>query len=254
MEVRDILARKLKEELDLEMANHAVSDLVKREVEKALLTGIPFQYQLEKSEFYNHDFFVNKSVLIPRQETEYLVDLIVTSLRGKIKKVLDIGTGSGVILFSLLAHGTGDIGIGVDISEDALTVAEVNRKRLKLENKVKLIKSDLFTKVDGTFDLIVSNPPYIKKYGHRDLVHGKVHEFEPHLALYLDDEKYDEWFNHFFSEVHRHLEPDGLFYMEGHEKEVKNQAEKLKSLGFQNVSVLQDLTGSDRFLRAQRIR
>lgn len=249
MEVKDILARKAHTlQFDLESADHSLSDSLKHELEEAFLKGVPFQYLLEQSEFYNHEFFINPSVLIPRQETEYLVDLIVNEFKGKVKRVLDVGTGSGVILLSLLAGGVGMEGVGTDISEDALQVASINVKRLKLEDKVTLVQSDRLQNVEGTFDLIVSNPPYIKAHSHRHLVHSSVDKYEPHEALYLPDDDYDFWFEHFFQEIKAHLQ--GTFFMEGHELELDHQAEMLKQLGFQNVRVLNDLTGAKRFLIA----
>jgi release factor glutamine methyltransferase len=229
-----------------------ISDLIKTDhqnLEELLLKGIPFPYLLNNSEFYYNHFFVNENVLIPRPETEYLADLIIQEHKGKVKNVLDIGTGSGVILLSLLAHGVGESGVGVDISEAALTVAQENTKRLGLAEKVKLIQSDRLNNVEGTFDLIVSNPPYIKESSHKSLVHQSVHSYEPHLALYLPDSEYEKWFEEFFLDVKKHLK--GVFYMEGHELEVESQARQLEKLGFQKVKVLKDLTGTVRFLKAE---
>jgi len=250
MELKDILAKRAHTvQLDLESADHSLSDTLKSDLEKSFLKGVPFQYLLENSEFYYHDFYVNNSVLIPRQETEYLVDLIVKEFKGKAHRILDVGTGSGVILLSLLASGTGESGVGADISEDALEVAAINVKRLKLEQKVKLVKSDRLKMVEGNFDLIVSNPPYIKAHTHRHLVHKSVDQFEPHEALYLPDDEYVSWFEEFFKEVKEHL--NGTFFMEGHELELDEQSLMLNQMGFRNVRIIQDLTGTKRFLRAE---
>lgn len=217
-------------------------------LEEEFLKGVPFAYLLEMSEFYHNQFFVNPDVLIPRPETENLVDLVVNDFKGKAKKVLDVGTGSGVILLSLLSHGVGESGVGVDISEKALQVATINTKKLGLENKVKLLKSDRLQAVEGTFDLIVSNPPYIKSISQRPLVHDAVHDYEPHEALYLPDDFYQQWFEDFFAEIRSQLK--GTFYMEGHEHEVEFQAKQLQKLGFQNVQVIKDLAGAPRYLKA----
>jgi release factor glutamine methyltransferase len=191
---------------------------------------------------------VNSDVLIPRPETEYLVDLVVKEFKGKTNKVLDVGTGSGVILLSLLAANVGKSGVGVDISPEALKVAKINCQRLNLESKAKLILSDRLDKVEGIFDLIVSNPPYIKASSHRDLVHDSVDMHEPHQALYLPDDFYFMWFEDFFASIREHLK--GTFFMEGHELELDDQAKLLGRLGFQDIQVLNDLTGTKRFLRA----
>lgn len=242
MEVRDILG------VDLSSPDCSVSDKQISDLEDAFLKGVPFAYLLGKTEFFGNEFFINEKVLIPRPETEYLVDLIVKEFSGKSQRILDVGTGSGVILLSLLSQNVGKSGVGVDISKEALEVAEINCHRLKLQDKAKLILSDRLKNVEGTFDLIVSNPPYIKAQSHRHLVHESVHNYEPREALYLPDDFYVMWFEDFFQEIRSHLK--GTFFMEGHELELDGQADMLKRLGFQNVSVLNDLSGAKRFLRA----
>lgn len=250
LEVKDLINKKMSLQiLDLGQAECAVSEKASDEMKEAFLKGVPFAYLLEKSEFYHNDFFVNPDVLIPRPETEYLVDLIVQESRGKVKKVLDVGTGSGVILLSLLKAGVGTEGTGVDISEEALAVARINTNRLQLEKQVSLIKSDRLEKVEGTFDLIVSNPPYIKAQSHKDLVHHQVNTYEPHQALYLPDDFYVFWFEDFFASIRSHLK--GTFWMEGHELELDEQAKMLARLGFKDIQILNDLGGVKRYLKAR---
>jgi release factor glutamine methyltransferase len=234
MEVEDISQKKM--------------PIAQDELEKLFLSGVPFVYLLENAEFYHHNFYINSSVLIPRQETEYLVDLIIREQKGKTKRLLDVGTGSGVILLSLLSHTTGSSGVGVDISPKALEVAHKNAKNLNLEKRATFILSDRLNKVDGFFDLIVSNPPYIKAQSHRKFVHEQVHTFEPHEALYLPDDFYLFWFQDFFHQIRSHLK--GTFYMEGHELELDEQAKMLTTLGFKDVQVLSDLSGQKRFLKS----
>ncbi len=214
-----------------------------------LLRGIPFSYLLNESEFFQHKFFVNENVLIPRPETEHLVDLIVRKAK-KFQKILDVGTGSGVIVLSLMKAGLGKAGTGSDISSEALLVAKINQRRLRVS--CDFIQSDRFQHIKDKFDLIVSNPPYIKALAHRSLVQATVDSYEPHLALYLKDSEYEEWFHHFFRDVRDHLLPGGEFWMEGHEKELAAQAEVLKKLGFVNPQVIKDYSGLDRFLHAER--
>jgi len=247
MEVKDLSSKKTNTIKELDDENLSLS-LVK-EMEISFLEGIPFQYLLEESEFYHHKFYVNRSVLIPRPETEYLVDLVVRELKGKVKSVLDVGTGSGVILLSLLSHGVGHTGLGVDISTAALEVASKNLTNLKLQNKARLLHSDRLQNVEGVFDLIVSNPPYIKAQSHKNLVHTSVDKFEPQEALYLPDDFYAFWFEDFFQEIRSHLK--GTFFMEGHELEVENQAKQLVRMGFSGVEVLKDLSGTPRYIKAR---
>ncbi len=196
---------------------------------------------------------MNQDVLIPRPETELLVELVLTearTARRQFAHALDVGTGSGVILLSLLAEGGAREGTAVDISPRALRIALQNSRNLRLHHRCRFVLSDRFENVPGAFDLIVSNPPYIKASAHRGLVQRTVDEFEPPLALYLDDGDYEAWFQKFFHGVRGHLAPGGLFFMEGHELELASQAGQLAGLGFKNVSVLKDLAGRDRFLKA----
>lgn len=245
MEVEDIL--KLKNpSLSLEDSSYSAMSV---ELEKKILSGVPFAYQLGQAEFYHQKFFVNKNVLIPRPETEYFVDILVQSEK-KYERVLDVGTGSGVILLSLLNENVAKLGVGVDLSPLALEVAQINRERLKLQNRSELRISDRLQNVEGQFDLIVSNPPYIKEKNHRALVHQNVDEFEPHMALYLPDGEYEKWFEDFFSQVKSYLKPDGTFMMEGHELELEHQKQMLEKLGFESVKVIQDWSHRPRFLLA----
>lgn len=243
MEIKDLLKH------DLNEASCSVSEKDISELENNFFQGVPFAYLLENAEFYHLNFFVNKNVLIPRPETEYLVDLIVNEFKGKANRILDVGTGSGVILMSLLKHQVGKSGVGVDISPEALEVAKINSERLGLTKSAELLISDRLDKVDGTFDLIVSNPPYIKAQSHRSLVHESVNTFEPHQALYLPDDFYTFWFEDFFQQIRSHLK--GTFFMEGHELELENQAQMLGRLGFKDIKVLKDLAGVNRFLTAK---
>ncbi len=192
---------------------------------------------------------MNENVLIPRPETEHLVDIIVRRKK-KFEKMLDVGTGSGVILLSLIKAGIAKEGTGSDISNEALAVAKINQRRLRV--KCNFLHSDRFQNIKDKFDLIVSNPPYIKASAHRSLVQNTVDSFEPHLALYLKDSDYDEWFQKFFTEVRDHLLPGGEFWMEGHEKEVETQLKTLEKLGFNNVEVIKDQGGLPRFLTARK--
>jgi release factor glutamine methyltransferase len=244
MEVRDIIEKQnlnqetlASEEVSLEQLHH---------LQDSLLKGIPFVYLLGECEFYYQKYFINPNVLIPRQETEYLVDLIVKAHTGKFSRLLDLGTGSGVILLSLIKNGVAQNGVGSDVSEMALQVATENARRLGLESRVEFITSDRFSHVEGVFDIIVSNPPYIKKRQHAHLVHAKVDEFEPHQALYLEDEDYEVWFIEFFTKMKNHLR--GIFWMEGHELELESLSRICKMLGYTDVKIIQDLSGLNRFL------
>jgi release factor glutamine methyltransferase len=215
-----------------------------------LLSGVPFPYMLKESEFYGRRFYVNQHVLIPRPETELLVDLIVQKKR-KFKTVADVGVGSGVILLSLLGEGIAETGYGLDLCEEALQVAKVNSSNLRIKNAHFKI-SDRLKSSTQMYDLIVSNPPYIKRSAHRVGVHDKVDEFEPSLALYIPDSEYEEWFREFFSQVVSQLLAGGEFYMEGHESELDSQSHWLREAGLTEVKVIKDWTGRERFLFGQK--
>ncbi len=226
---------------------------IRWKLREELQRGVPFAYLTNFSDFYYRRFFVNESVLIPRPETEYLVDLILRSGK-KFSSIFDLGTGSGVILLSLLSQLPGARGAGADISPEALKVAIINSHRLGLSDRSDFYLADRFEGIaQKKFDLIVANPPYIKRSAHRSGVHAMVHEHEPALALYLPDDVYEAWFAQLFAGAFEALVPGGVFFMEGHESEVARQIPLLKAAGLSEPEVLPDLLGRDRFLRAQRM-
>ena len=141
----------------------------------------PVAYILNKREFWSQNFSVNKDTLIPRPETELMVDRIVKMFKKKLF-ILDIGTGSGCILLSLLYELKNSKGIGIDISKNALKVAYQNAKYLKLNNRAKFFVKCLSKIYNYKFDLVVSNPPYISKGDFKNLDED-IKKFEPKVAL-----------------------------------------------------------------------
>ena len=142
----------------------------------------PIAYILKKKEFWSKEFLVNKNTLIPRPETELLVEKIVDYFSNKNLFILDIGTGSGCILLALLDELKKAQGVGIDISKKAIEVAIKNSKKLKIKNKLKFYKRS-FDQIFGVkFDLIVSNPPYICSHEIKNLSED-VRNYEPRLAL-----------------------------------------------------------------------
>ena len=145
--------------------------------------GEPIAYLINKKEFWKYEFYVNKDVLIPRPDTELIIEQVLKIYPKNSKiQVLDIGTGSGCILLSILKERANFYGTGIDISKKSINIGEFNAKKLKLMNRVKFYNSDVDNFKIGKYDLIVSNPPYIKllnlKYLEKDVV-----SFEPKLAL-----------------------------------------------------------------------
>ena len=142
----------------------------------------PLAYILEKKEFWSKEFLVNRNTLIPRPETELLCDIIIKILKNKSPHILDIGTGTGCILLSILGEIKKAKGIGIDISKKAINVAVKNSNNLKLNKRAKFFTRSLDNVYSHKFDLIVSNPPYIKTSDIKNLS-DDVRKFEPKIAL-----------------------------------------------------------------------
>ncbi len=145
--------------------------------------GKPVAYLLKKKFFWKHEFYVNENVLIPRPDTELIVEEILNLMKNKkFVNILEIGIGSGCILLSVLKEKKGFVGTGIDISSECLKACKNNISKLKVKNKINLFNSDVDNFNNGKYDLIVSNPPYIKKsnlkYLEKDII-----DFEPKLAL-----------------------------------------------------------------------
>lgn len=202
---------------------------------------IPLQHITGTQEFMGLTFSVNEHVLVPRQDTEVLVESVLEMAKDGMQ-VLDMCTGSGCILLSLLKLQEGLTGLGVDISEDALKVAKENAKNLGLD--ATFIHSDLFEQVEGEFDIIVSNPPYIKIKVIEEL-EDEVKLHDPWIAL---DGKEDGlyFYRKIIESAPKFLKKGGALYFEiGHDQgqEVKQLMEQA---GFSSVTVKKDLAGLDR--------
>ena len=165
-----------------ELLNSEQTEIFKNLIERRR-KGEPVAYLVNKKEFWKNTFYVDKNVLIPRPDTELIVaQVLKTYSKDKYLQVLDIGTGSGCILLSLLAERPQFCGTGIDISKQSINVSKYNAKRLNLTNRVKFYNSDVDNFKNRKYDLIVSNPPYIEisnlKYLEWDVIN-----FEPKLAL-----------------------------------------------------------------------
>lgn len=216
-----------------------------------LMQGIPLEYITGKKFFYDFELYLNQSVLIPRFETEILVhEAIEFSQSNQIKSFIDIGTGSGAIFVNVLkAYDKFDLAVATDIDEDALQVCKINLEKLSPQSHTDLIKSDKWNQVNQSFDMILSNPPYIKYEQDKAGVHFQADKYEPHTALYLADAEYDAWFDDFFKNSLDNLNSKGLFLMEGHEDHLKALASKLEAFNRGEVLILKDLNGCDRFIK-----
>ncbi len=145
--------------------------------------GTPVSYLTGTKNFWNYDFKINKNVLIPRPDTELIIQEILNLTKNKNKlRFLDVGTGSGCIILTILKERKDFYGIGIDISKKSLDLAKINRDNLGVKNRLKFLKSDIDNFNYGKYDLIISNPPYIRHYDLKYLERDVVN-FEPKLAL-----------------------------------------------------------------------
>ena len=202
---------------------------------------IPLQHITGVQEFMGLEFCVNEHVLVPRQDTEVLVESVLEILTPGMD-VLDMCTGSGCIIISLAKLGKAVKATGVDISEEALKVAKKNVE--KLEAEVTLLHSDLFENVEGKYDVIVSNPPYIRTAVIEELKE-EVKFHDPFLAL---DGKEDGLFFYrkIVDESLKYLKPSGKLYFEIGHDQGEDVKQLMENAGFFNVTVKKDLAGLDR--------
>ena len=206
------------------------------------LKHIPLGYIFGKSYFYGREFKVDENVLIPRQDTEILIEKICDDIKLRQEKVsvLDIGTGSGAIAITIQKETDSKV-LAVDVSEKALKIAKQNAKTLEAD--VDFVKSDLFENVEGKFDFIVSNPPYIET-NVIETLEDEVKLNEPILALDGGDDGLD-FYRKIVKISPRYLNKGGKLYFEiGY-----NQAEALKNLmkdKFKNIIVYKDYGNNDR--------
>ena len=215
-------------------------------------TRKPIAYLLKKKSFWNSEFYVNKNTLIPRPDTEIILEQILKFTKNKnYLNILDIGVGSGCILLSVLKERKNFYGTGIDISRNSLDICKMNAKKLLLERRVKFFKSDVDKFAIGKYDLIVSNPPYIKtsdlKYLESDVI-----KFEPKLALDggLDGLSVIRKVIKKSSEL---LKKNGKFILEiGFDQ--KNKVIKLlNNKGFYINSTVKDLANNDRCIISTKI-
>lgn len=202
---------------------------------------IPLQHITGEQEFMGLSFAVNEHVLVPRQDTEVLVETVLKDVRPGVK-ILDMCTGSGCILISLMKHGEDLTGVGVDISKQALTVARENADRLGVD--VEFVHSDLFECVQGKFDVIVSNPPYIRS----EVIRGLQEEVRLHDPMLALDGKEDGlyFYRRIIKASPKFLKQRGSIYLEIGHDQGKEVSELLTEAGFTGVTVKKDLAGLDR--------
>ena len=240
---------------------------------------IPVQYLLGKTSFYGLDFEVNENVLIPRPETEELVEWIIQNTKveigstkleagsGKlgvgspIIKILDIGTGSGCIAISLAKNIPNAQVFAIDVSEKALATAQKNAVINEVE--VNFIQTDILKTNDleklptsnsplpTKFDIIVSNPPYVRELEKQE-IKKNVLDNEPHLALFVDDNDALIFYRKIAELAQNNLSPNGQLFFEINQYLGKEMKELLEKMGFKNIELRKDIYGNDRMIRGTR--
>ena len=243
----------------------------------------PIQYILGETEFYGLPFLVNENTLIPRPETEELVELIIkqnskseippepkvngAKLNSKLK-ILDIGTGSGCIAISLVKNISNVEVYAIDISEEALETAKKNAQINQVE--IHFIQADILKinnleqlptsnpklethnpKLETQFDIIVSNPPYVRNLEKQE-INPNVLEYEPHLALFVEDEDALLFYRKIAQLALKSLTPNGKLYFEINQYLGIETLELIKSFGFKNVVLHKDIYGNDRMIEGTR--
>jgi release factor glutamine methyltransferase len=197
--------------------------------------------------FWGRRFAVTRDTLDPRPETECLVE---SCLDLPFARVLDLGTGTGCILLTLLAERPSATGVGTDVSQAALDVANTNAQSLGVHHRAIFVASDWFASVTGTYDLIVSNPPYIAS-GEMACLAPEVHDWEPHLALTPGGDGLDAY-RAIAAGAARHLASGGCLLVEIGPSQGSAVVAILQASGFATVSVRPDLDGRDRVVMARK--
>lgn len=210
--------------------------------------GYPLQYIFGRWEFYGIELKVTESALIPRFETEILVDEIL-KLDFKKEKILDIGTGTGAISLALAKNLPNSSVLGIDISEKAIELANENKNKLELDN-VEFLKSDLFENVVGKYDLIVSNPPYIGNDEINTL--EKELSFEPYNALYGGDDGLF-FYREIIKNSRKFLNDNGIIAFEIGHNQMNSICEMLSNENFDVILKMKDFAGFDRIVIGRMI-
>ena len=245
LSISDIVACKFNDLSDNEKQN-----IIR--ITKRLQNNEPIQYILGKTEFYGLNFKVSPAVLIPRPETEELIEWILLNTKTVNPHILDIGTGSGCIaiaLAKLMRYATVD---AWDISDGALKVAKENATANNVS--VQFSKIDVLQAVlpNKHFDIIVSNPPYIKE-SEKEMMSKNVLDFEPHEALFVRNHEALIFYNRIAEIANKQLNKNGLLYFEINQANGLEVVQLLKEKNFVNVELKKDISGNDRMVRAMKV-
>lgn len=215
-----------------------------------LSRSVPIQYIIGETDFFGLKFKVNKNVLIPRPETEELIQYIIDNSKNSNEiKILDIGTGTGCIAISLAKNLPSSKVFAIDISSEALKTAKENA--LLNNVSVEFIEADILNldKLPSNFNIIVSNPPYVREL-EKQYMEKNVLNNEPHLALFVKDENPLLFYNKIGDIALKNLKSNGNLYFEINQYLGKETAELIEKKGFKNIQLKKDMFGVDRMLKA----
>lgn len=241
LSIPEILLNKEKELKKLE-------EIKIKKVIKKINKGIPIQYILKKAYFYNNPFYVNKNVLIPRPETEYLVEetnnLINKKFKNKRVTILEIGTGSGIISITLNLLDKNRIITATDISKKALKVAKKNQKIYK--TNISLMKTDIYKGIKNKFDILISNPPYIEE--NTPNIEEKVKKHEPNLALFAKNNGY-YFYEEMIKNIKKIINEEHIIAFEIGDKQGEKIKKMLKKhLKTDDIIIKKDYNGYERYI------
>ncbi|CAM3363579.1 peptide chain release factor N(5)-glutamine methyltransferase [Empedobacter stercoris] len=218
---------------------------------KQLKKGKPVQHITGKAFFYNDFFIVNENTLIPRPETEELIELIRNDYNPETElSLIDLGTGSGCIPISLAKLFPNSNVSAIDISEKALEVAQSNAQNLNV--KIDFYQQNLLEDIqlNQKFDVIVSNPPYIRNL-EKEEMHQNVLNFEPHLALFVENENALIFYERVLVFAENHLNQNGTIYCEINQY-LGQETKQLFEKNYEFVTIYKDISGNDRMLKASK--
>lgn len=227
-----------------EAFNHLISRREARE---------PLSHILKKREFWGREFLVTRDTLDPRPDSETLIEAILTHYKGKKlpEKILDLGTGTGCLLLTLLSEFSMAYGVGVDIHPPALEVAKVNAKQLMLEKRVQFLLQCWAEGVTNTFDVIISNPPYIRNSDIAQL-EPEVSRYEPRVAL-VGGEDGLHCYRELIPQLSRLLDAEGITVLEIGEGQAADVSRLLHANGLTVTAVIPDFSGIERCVIAQKL-
>lgn len=221
-------------------------------IDERVSTHRPIQQIIGQANFYSRHFFVNETTLIPRPETEILVEqALKIANENNLTKILDIGTGSGCIPISIVLENKNITAHAVDISKQALETAKRNALLHNVYEKIKFYESDVFDEVEEKFDIIISNPPYIPLKD-KETLQIEVKNFDPPSALFTNDDDGIEFYEEIISNAKDFLFPDGYLLFELGKGQHEKVSALLKQYDFKGIKIIKDLNSIERVIISQK--